>query len=436
MDSGYLLLGFTHKNFPIDLREQLAFSQEQELLEFLRALKHQQPNIKEIMALSTCNRVEFYLYAHALKHTAHKVLEAIAQTKQMPLEVLKQKGGVYTHTHAIHHVFCVASSLDSMVVGETQITGQFKAAYKACLDSKLCAQHLSRLAHFAFKCAAAVRNSTAISSQVVSLASMAVKQALEVLENAKIEKRAVVVGVGEMGQLVCKHLLAKGFEVVLCNRHKERAQDFISSLGSTGIEAQGLESLPNLINTHAFLFSATGASTPIITQDMIKTREFRRFWFDLAVPRDIAQVQEPNIWLYSVDDLKGVIADNLSSRQKDTAKAYEIAGLYTRKFLEWLQTLEVDPLIKGLRDLAREAALKELRRAIKKGFLPPEYENSVAKILHNAFNTFLHHPTAMLKKNAHKEEGDMLGECLKSMFNLGGKNIFVNRYKCEYEEGC
>ncbi|GMT38095.1 Glutamyl-tRNA reductase HemA [Helicobacter bizzozeronii] len=430
MDSGYLVLGFTHKHLPIELREQLAFG-ESELLGFLNMLKHQHPHIKEIMALCTCNRVEFYLYAYDLNQVACHLIAALAQAKQMPLSVLQSKSEIHTQTHAIHHVFCVASSLDSMVVGETQITGQFKSAYKMCLEHKLCAQHLTRLAHFAFKCAAAVRNSTTISSQVVSIASMAVKQALEVLESEKVAQRAVVVGVGEMGQLVCKHLLAKGFEVILCNRHKERALEL-----GMGLEVQDFENLPVLINTHPFLFCATGANHPIITPQSVISTDFRRWWFDLGVPRNIAPIQEPNIWLYSVDDLQSVVAHNLENRQKDTSKAYEIAGLYTHKFLEWLQTLEVDPLIKGLRDLAREAALKELRRALKKGFLPPQYEESVAKILHSAFNTFLHHPTAVLKKNAHKEEGDMLGECLKNLFNLGGENMFVNRYKCEYEEGC
>ncbi|WP_104696300.1 glutamyl-tRNA reductase [Helicobacter salomonis] len=429
----YLTLGFSHKLLPIDTREKLVFKQEA-LLEFLAHFKKEHPSVHEIMALCTCNRVEFYFYAHSPDQIAHHLLKALAHTKQVDVKSLQTSLETHTQEHAIHHVFCVASSLDSLVVGETQITGQFKDAFKACLQAGLCAKHLSRLAHFALKCAAGVRNATAISSQAVSIASVAVKQALEILSTEEVDKRAMVVGVGEMGQLVCKHLLAKGFAVELYNRNLERAKDFAKSLDDSNLQVQPFSALEQGINTHTFLFCATRAPHSVITTEMIHPCNFRRWWFDLAVPRDIEPPTEPHIWLYSVDDLQGVVAQNLEQRQKDTRHAYQVVGQFSIKFAQWLQSLEVDPLIKDLRGLAKEAALKELHRAIKKGFLPQEYEQSVARILHNAFNTFLHHPTATLKKNAHKPEGDMLGECLKSLFNLGKESMFINRYKCEFSE--
>ncbi|WP_163534928.1 glutamyl-tRNA reductase [Helicobacter suis] len=431
MNSGYVVVSFTHQNLPVELREQLAFS-EKSLLEFLSVLK-QHSAMQEIMALATCNRMEFYIFG-ALE-SVPVILESLARAKNMPLTLLQEKSVVHAHNQAIHHTFSVVSSLESMVVGETQITGQFKSAYKTCLEAKLCGKHLSRLAHFAFKCAASVRNTTAISAQVVSIASMAVKQALEVLESEKLPKKALVVGVGEMGQLVCKHLLSKGFEVALCNRSLENARTFAQTLGAENLEVHGLENLNTLLNACPFVFSATRSKTPLITPNMLESTTFRRFWFDLAVPRDIEDPKDAQIWLYSIDDLKGVIAKHLEEREQDRRKAYGIVGAYTIKFLEWLQTLELDPLIKGLRELAKEAALKELNKALKKGYIPQEQGESVAKILHNAFNTFLHHPTAVLKKNAHKEEGDMLSECLKNLFNLGGENMFLNAYHCEYSKG-
>ncbi|MFC3847121.1 glutamyl-tRNA reductase [Helicobacter baculiformis] len=433
MQADYLSLGFSHKLLPIDTRERLVFEQDA-LLEFLAQLKREYKAIQEIMALCTCNRVEFYLYTSAPEHTAQHLLKALAQAKQVDLKTLQTGLETHAHMHAIHHVFCVVSSLDSLVVGETQITGQFKDAFKLCLQARLCAKHLSRLAHFALKCAAGVRNATAISSQAISIASVAVKQAIEILDTEKLDKRAMVVGVGEMGQLVCKHLLAKGFEVVLYNRNYEHAQDFAKNLGNQNLQLQPLSTLAQGINTHVFLFCATSARTSVITQGMVRACNFRRWWFDLAVPRNIETPTESNIWLYSVDDLQGVVAHNLEQRQKDMHGAYQVVGQYSVKFTQWLQSLEVDPLIKDLRGLAKEAALKELHRAIKKGYLPQEHEESVARILHNAFNTFLHHPTATLKKNAHKPESDMLGECLKSLFNLGKGNMFINRYKCEFSE--
>ncbi|WP_120952465.1 glutamyl-tRNA reductase [Helicobacter sp. L8] len=433
MQAAYLTLGFSHKLLSLDTREKLAFQQEA-LLEFLAHFKREHPGVEEIMALCTCNRVEFYLYARTPDQIASCLLKALAHAKQVDIKTLQ--GSLETHTkeQAIHHVFCVVSSLDSLVVGETQITGQFKDAFKLCLQARLCAKHLSRLAHFALKCAASVRNATAISSQAVSIASVAVKQALEILNTEKVDKRAVVVGVGEMGRLVCKHLLAKGFEVLLYNRSIERAKDFAKNLGDPNLQIQPFSALEQGINTHAFLFCATGAPSSVITAKMARPCDFRRWWFDLAVPRNIENPTQPHIWLYSVDDLQGVVAHNLEQRQKDTRHAYQIVGQFSVQFAQWLQSLEVDPLIKDLRGLAKEAALKELHRAIKKGYLPQEYEQSVARILHNAFNTFLHHPSATLKKNAHKPEGDMLGECLKSLFNLGKESLFINRYKCEFSE--
>lgn len=432
MDSYYSVLSFTHKRLPIELREQLAFKDNAALLHFLQDLKHQQPSLKEIIGLCTCNRVEFYCYGAV---DFGMVLEALAHAKSLPLALLQEKSTQYTHTEAVYHSFSVASSLDSLVVGETQITGQLKEAYKACFEAKLCGKHLSRLTHFAFKCAGRVRSVTAISSQVVSIASMAVKQALEVLESENLPKKAVVVGVGQMGQLVCKHLLAKGFEVLLCNRSLENAQNFMDTLNEPHMRIDGLENLKTHINTHPFCFSATHSPNPLITPDMLEPTPFRRFWFDLAVPRDIQDPKDSSVWLYSVDDLKGVVSDNLEKRQKDTAKAHAIIAEDTAQFFAWLQTLELDPLIKGLRDLAKQAALKELNKAVKKGYIPPELQDNVAKILHNAFNTFLHQPTATLKKNAHKEEGDMLGEALKTLFSLGSDPLFLNAYRCEHSKG-
>ncbi|WP_121021971.1 glutamyl-tRNA reductase [Helicobacter vulpis] len=433
MQAAYLTLGFSHKLLPLDTREKLVFEPEA-LLEFLARFRQEHPSVHEIMALCTCNRVEFYLYTHAPDQIAPPLLKALAHTKQVDLKALQTSLEFHTQEHAIHHVFCVVSSLDSLVVGETQITGQFKEAFKLCLQAGLCAKHLSRLAHFALKCAAGVRNATAISSQAVSIASVAVKQAAEILQTEIAPKRAMVVGMGEMGQLVCKHLLAKGFEVALYNRNTQRALDFAKSLDNPNLQVQPLSALAQGINAYAFLFCATSAPYSVISTTMVQPCTFRRWWFDLAVPRDIEPPQEPNIWLYSVDDLQGVVARNLEQRQKDTRHAYQVVGRFSVQFAQWLQSLEVDPLIKDLRELAKQAALKELRRAIKKGYLPQEHEECVARILHNAFNTFLHHPSATLKKNAHKPESDMLGECLKSLFNLGKESMFINRYKCEFSE--
>ncbi|PAF41652.1 glutamyl-tRNA reductase [Helicobacter sp. 11S02596-1] len=439
--AGYLALSFSHKNTEISIREKLAFDSNEATSgsskDFLQTLKSQNPSIEEVLLLATCNRVEIYIYGCDLETIADVVLDLLAKTKGIDAKYLKEIADIYTDQGAVHHVFCVASSLDSIVVGETQIAGQLKSAYKFCFDNGFCSKNLTRLIHFAFRCAAQVRNSTQISQNAVSVASVAVKQANAIFEQSGLsDKIAIVVGAGEMGVLASKHLLSCGYRILLLNRNKQKALALANELdnGSSDlIEVRNFSELPTLINQYPLLFSATSSPCPIILNSMTELTDFRRFWFDLAVPRDIEKPNIDNIFLFSVDDLEQVVYENLANRQKNTTQAYEIIGYYTLEFFRWLQSLGVEPLIKKLRELAKDASLKELDRAIKKGFLPKEYEENVAKILHSAFNVFLHQPTITIKKFADKEEADPIIEAIKSVFNIDEDGIFINRYKCEYD---
>lgn len=345
-----------------------------------------------------------------------------------------------TDESAVHHVFSVCSSLDSLVVGETQITGQMKNAYKFAFEEKFCSKDLTRLLHFAFKCAAKVRNLTGISKQGVSISSVAVKEALNIFEKEKIkDKKALVIGLGEIAQLVIKHLLNKQFEALILGRNAAKFEDFIKELEEPKkVSFQNIENLNAYINEYELLFCATSSPHFIVQNRMLKETIFRRFWFDLAVPRNIEKPVLDNIFLYSIDDLEPMVRENVENRQESRTKAYEIVGLATMEFYQWIQSLEVEPVIKDLRELARISAQKELQKALKKRYVPKEYESNIEKILHNAFNTFLHHPTIALKKNAQKEESDVLVGAIKNLFNLDKSNANhaqnLNLYKCEYYE--
>lgn len=190
--SKYFTLAFTHKSMSLEMREKLAINSPIILKEFLQTIKNHCPNIKECMVLSTCNRFEIYA---SLKHGANTheqksaLLKILAQNKKMSVSDLEKCVLINTDESAVHHVFSVCSSLDSLVVGETQITGQMKNAYKFAFEEKFCSKDLTRLLHFAFKCAAKVRNLTGISKQGVSISSVAVKEALSIFEKERIKDK-------------------------------------------------------------------------------------------------------------------------------------------------------------------------------------------------------------------------------------------------------
>lgn len=464
MQAQYLTLSFSHKTTPIALRERLSIAPDK-LESFITHLKSKIPSINEIFLLSTCNRVEFYIITHAPQECVAGVLDVFARFVGVRLSELESACKSALGAEAVHHIFGVVSGLDSVVIGETQITGQVKSAYRMCFDLGVCGQEITRLVHFAFRTAAKVRNQTLISKTPLSVASIAVKKALESsaqdsissigaqnTQNAPRTKRALIIGVGEIGQLVAKHLLESSVQISLINRSLCKAQDFAKSLESKNAEKCGSnkaesnetqtqkiqvlewQNLAQVINEYDFVFSATSAQEPIITNDIYKPRDFKRIWLDLAVPRDIAlDSSEENLEVVCVDDLKQVMNENLAHKKAQMHDAYRIIGEAVEEYFGWVQSLDVLPLIKALRQQAKDASLKELNRAIKKGYLPKEYEDEVRIILHNAFNVFLHNPTINLKDFAQNPEGDVIIEALQKVFEQKDKPKMLNRYKCEYD---
>ncbi|MGP1580611.1 MAG: glutamyl-tRNA reductase [Wolinella sp.] len=426
----YLIVSYSHKNTDLATRERLAFGSKRsdDLLHELLINKF----INEGIVLSTCNRVEFILNVQEKQKASDFLLEKLAEHTKIPREELFERADFYEDSGAIHHLFCVASSLDSLVIGETQIAGQLKSAFKFAYDHGYCSQKLSRAMHFAFRCAASVRNCTEISKNPVSVASASVSKAKEILGDLGGDT-AVVVGLGEMGQLAIKHLNNLGCNVILVNRDKNKAEEFAKEFGGS-VSVEGFSRLGELINCHKLLFSATGAPHTVITKDMVVPKNFKRYWFDLAVPRDIESLENEMVSIYAVDDLQDIVNKNISLREEQAKRAYGIIGQFTQEFFKWLQSLSVDPIIKAMREQARESALKELNRALNKGFLPKECEKSVEKILHSAFNTFLHHPTVRLKEISEEPKADTVVEAVKLLFGIENeRKMMLDRYRCEYD---
>jgi len=410
----YFVLSFNYRNSDVALRSKLS---ELKLDDF--------GDFKEVLYLQTCNRVEVIFDK---KRDLNELYDKIFCKVVTPEEFLKAE--VYEGMEAVEHIFKVAASLDSMVVGEVQITGQLKDAFIESYEKNYIAQDLTRLIHFSFKCAKKIRNQTQISANPVSVASIAVRKAKEELGDLS-GYSAVVVGVGDTARIVCKNLIKEGVNIVLVNRTLENAFALKEELGDeVNIDVHPLESLPKLINNYRLLFTATSAPKCIIKNEHIKPKNFKRLWFDLAIPSDIEEIKCKDIKVIKVDDLKEISENNLKKREKEVKKASEVIKTCVKEFEKYLQSVSVEPLIKFLQDKAHECAKRSLKNAVKKHYIPAEIEEEVEKVLHNAFKRFLHHPNMTLRKMSDSAEVDIFVSVIKRLF--GENDLKMDMNKCEY----
>ncbi len=427
----YLTVSFTHKNTDITIREKLSLAGEEKRSLFQERL-NQFEHTNESIILSTCNRVEILLSVTNCEDTISHVFLELSKISGVSKDELESRGDIYEDNSAIHHLFSVISSLDSLVIGETQIVGQLKDAYKFAYEKGFCDQKLSRAMHHAFKCAASVRNNTDISKSSISISSVAVSKAKEICGGLG-GYTALVVGAGEMGRLAAKHLIASGVNVIILNRGVERAQKLVNELGEMATIAP-YSKLEEYINRYRLLFTATGSPKTIIHKDMIENKEFDRYWFDIAIPRDIESIDMKNLHIYAIDDLKEVVNKNVAQREEQAKIAYSIISKSTMEFFKWLQTLCIDPIIKEMRNKAENCSLHEINRAIKKGYIDESQKKEIIKIIHHAFNGFLHTPTIKLKEIAEKPEADVIVQAVQYIFDINDDQAKkLNMYKCEYQ---
>lgn len=426
----YLTVSFSHKNSDIAVREKLAFtdiSKENALRELTGSNA-----ISEAVIVSTCNRVEILVSTSDTECAADAAFGMLQKHSGLDRNELEERADVFENEGAVHHLFAVTSSLDSVVIGETQIAGQIKDALKFAHERGFCANKLSRLMQYAFKCAAEVRNQTEIAKKPVSVASVAVDKAKKMLGTLE-GQTGVVIGTGEMGEITCKYLLANGANVILVSRSRQKAEKMALELGC-GASGAEFSDVSRLINEHTLLFSATGADYPIIENDMVEKRDFHRYWFDISVPRDIEISGFENIDVVTVDDLKDIVEQNQMLRAEEARIAYGIVSSYTMEFFRWINTLSVDPIIKELREKAQQIAEKEIKNAVKKGFFAPEQEEEITKLLHSAFKKFMHDPTVNLKALANSPKLEDVVESLKYLHNLSDEAKLKGTHKCTYQE--
>ncbi len=409
------LLGINHNSAPIDVRERLAIAPGR-LAEATRSLVHH-PGVREGLILSTCNRVEL-LTEH---ESASDLRLFLSDYFAVPSSVLAPHLYEFREQEAVRHLFRVASSLDSMVVGEPQILGQVKESYTVAREVGAVSTTLERLLQSAFTVAKKVRTETEIGSSSVSIASVAADLAKQIFGSLK-GKQVLLVGAGKMSELAARHLMAQGAtSILVANRTPERAQRLAEQFHGLAVPFADLQQ-------HApkadIIVTSTGAREHQFTvadaQAILHKRRGRPvFFIDIAVPRDVepAVNSVEGAFVYSVDDLQQVAVSNLTARSEEAEAAERIVTDEVNRFAARLQTLDAVPGILALQQHAEQLRLSELDRArAKLADLTPEQQAAVDALTKSMMNKFLHAPMTGLRKSAH--EGDVITlAALQKLFN-------------------
>ncbi len=419
----YLVVSFSHKNSPLEVREKLTYENDKSLEGCLQKLNESE-HISGAILISTCNRMEIFCSCSDIMYAKEHIFEKISARSGFSVDELEDKADVHDDSSAIHHLFAVASALDSLVIGETQIAGQLKDAFRFAYDRGHCEKKIARAIKAAFKCAAKVRNETDISSKPVSIASVAVSKLKLVMDDLR-GKKTLIIGVGEMSEITAKHMISHGGDVYIMNRTKEKAEILAKDVGA---KVYDYTKLDKAVNDFEILFTATGSNTPIITDDMIDVCNYQRFWFDMAVPRDISCSYAGMIQLYTVDDLKSIVEKNKGKKEDEARKAHGIVGRSVVEFFEWLDALNVEPMIKDIYIKAYRTAEIEATRAIANGYLPKEYEAQAQKMAEQTLKRFLHDMTSKMRKVTHEPKSDSLGGIMQMLANSEADNV-VDKHK-------
>ena len=414
-----IVIGLNHDTAPIDIREKAAFNGPK-LEEAIDILKNS-PGIKENIILSTCNRVEIYANVADIASGSERVKKFIADFHRIPEDVLNKSLYVHSGKNAMTHVFRVASSLDSMVVGEPQILGQLKDAFDIALKMKSSGVMLNKLMKKAISVAKRVRTETKIGESAVSISFAAVELAKKIFEDLST-KAFMLIGAGEMAELAAKHLINNGVkDVLVTNRTFERAEELAREFNGKAVEFDNF--LQALVHTDIVICS-TGAPNYILVKDhvhkLMKQRKNKpMFIIDISVPRNIdPEINDiDNVYLYDIDNLHGVVNINIEERNKEAEKGEEIVDEEVETFLKWQASLNAVPAIVALRDKAEAIRKEELENTLRKlGNLGEKDIKAIEALTNSIVNKLIHFPTAALKSAS--EDTEVIVDIVSRIFDL------------------
>src|SRR5436190_1414474 len=422
MERGIVLVGLNHRTAPVEVRERVAFANGR-LEPSLRRLVAV-AGVAEGAILSTCNRVEVVACGPDPAALGAALPGFLAGEHGVPEPALA--GHLYTHgdREAVRHLFRVAASLDSMVVGEPQILGQMKEQYAAAAAAGASGQILHRCFHWSFSVAKRIRRETGIAERAVSIGSAAVELSRGIFDRL-VDKSALLLGAGMMGELTARQLLAQGVgSVMVANRTFDRAIDVARALSAMPVPWDRLARYLPLADL--VIAAASGEDfllqRPAVEEAMRERRHRPMFLIDLAVPRalDPAVNQLDNVYLYDIDDLEGVVAQNRGARAREAVKAETIVDAEVEAFWRWFTSLDVVPTIVALRERVEAIRRCEVERSLAAlGPLDPRQRETIERLTQAIVNKVLHAPLTALRRHRADPAEAFYVEAARRLFRLG-----------------
>ncbi|MBM4329819.1 MAG: glutamyl-tRNA reductase [Deltaproteobacteria bacterium] len=416
-----ILIGLSHKTAPVEIREKFSIPADQ--MGDFRSRLAGLAGVRENMFLSTCNRMEVLSVVEDREESAGRIKDFLGGVAGMSGDELTPYLYVCKGEEAVAHLFRVTASLDSMVLGEPQILGQVKEAYRQAVENKAAGLVLNKLFHRSFFVAKRVRTETKIASQAVSVSFAAVELAKKIMGSLN-DKRAMLVGAGEMSELAARHLISQGVrEIIVANRTHSRALELAQSLRGKAIP---FADFPGMLKDVDIVLSSTGSAHYIIHKEhltgIIRARKNKpMFFIDIAVPRDVdpAINEIENVYVYDIDDLQGVVESNKEDRRKEIQKAEEIVRQGVEAFQRWLSSLEVVPTILELRQRLEKIRQREVEKTLTLLKNASKDERKILDILtQSIINKILHHPISLLKHQEGRGEGKLYVDLTRKIFHL------------------
>jgi glutamyl-tRNA reductase len=416
-----LLLGVSHRTAPVDLRERLDFA-SRDLGAAAEALGAR-PATAEGVVLSTCNRAELYVAAEDVDHARTDLITFLSEYHHLPKAVFVPHLFERQGAEAVHHLFRVASGLDSLVVGEPQVLGQVKEAYAAASERRSAGPFLNKLFTASFAVGKRVRTETALGEGAVSVSFAAVQLARKIFGKLK-GRHVLVVGAGEMGKLTAQHLRGQGVgDIVITSRTLAHAEALAREVNGT---AAPWSELMTALGHADIVITATGSQQPILSRAHIESvmgrgRRDPLFITDIAIPRDVdpAAAELEQVFLYNVDDLQAVVQENLSRRTAEIQRAEAIVAEEVARFTTWYRSRGAIPTVVALRQRFEAIRRAELQRLESKlAGLPPEARARVDEITRLIMEKLLLEPTEQLKALPDEETRASYTEAVNRLFGL------------------
>jgi len=418
--SNIILIGANHKTAPVEIREKLSFSGD----ETLAALEHlkQDTQIREGLVFSTCNRLEI-LYIPETGDQIEAMIQFIADHKGIAVSEFRSSLYILEGDEAIRHMFCVAASLDSMMVGEPQILGQVKQAYKTAVKVGASGVLLNRMMHKSFSVAKRVRKETGIGDNAVSISYAAIELANKIFSDLSA-KSVMLLGAGEMAELAVEHLMTHNVKnIVVANRTFENALALARKFKGSAVQYEEREAA--LVDVD-IIISSTGATDYVLTRDQVKRAMKKRnhntiFFIDIAVPRDIdPRINKiSNAYVYDIDDLKNIVETNISQREQETIKAGRFVEEALVSFKKWLEGLSVVPTIKAINDKMTSIVDMEFDKTLTSlRHLPPEDVEALRRMTRAIASRAIHDPILFLRNTGEHRDDSLYLNVARQLFNL------------------